>query len=145
MSNHMEAGLEAVKSMGPNGIKIEQVISYRMIADIMVTAIESGYSSAWCEGVTNNTQRKGDAHKPWYDDEAYYAQEDFSFTIREDDEEGDNEVTDHVVGPNVMREALQAMANNSPSHFADLIGNKHDAETADVFLQYLALGEVYYG
>lgn len=123
-------------------ITIEVTVTYRMIADLMVTAIEGGADS-WCVKVENNTPRSDDAYKPWYDDETYYADENFSFTVIEEFDDG--QTLKHDVGPKVLAEGLQAMAQNSPAHFADILNDNHDATTADVFLQYLALGEVIYG
>lgn len=40
---------------------------------------------------------------------------------------------------------LKLMAEKSPRHFGDLLAQNDDAETADVLVQYAALGEVVYG
>ena len=40
---------------------------------------------------------------------------------------------------------LQLMADRYPRHFADFIAGNGDADTADVFLQCVVLGEVVYG
>lgn len=37
------------------------------------------------------------------------------------------------------------MLQESPEHFANIISENDDAETADVFLQYAVLGEIVYG
>jgi len=40
---------------------------------------------------------------------------------------------------------LQLMAQNHPKHFADIVAENDDADTADVFLQCCLMGEVVFG
>jgi hypothetical protein len=51
----------------------------------------------------------------------------------------------HRVSAENFAKAFALMAKNSPDHFADFMSENEDAVTADVFLQYVALGEVVYG
>lgn len=44
-----------------------------------------------------------------------------------------------------IQNALTLMAANHPAAFSDILNDNGDAETADTFLQYLALGKIVYG
>lgn len=44
-----------------------------------------------------------------------------------------------------IRRGLQAMRAGSPEHFADMLGENWDAETADAWLQYCTIGEYVFG
>lgn len=69
----------------------------------------------------------------------------FSFKI---DFENPNEgppYIDKTITPVEIAEGLALMAKSSPKHFATLIADDGDAATADVFLQYVVLGEIVFG
>jgi len=44
-----------------------------------------------------------------------------------------------------LKKGLQRMATEYPKHFADIVNDNDDADTADVLLQLSTLGELRYG
>lgn len=44
-----------------------------------------------------------------------------------------------------LERGLQVMADKCPKHFADLVGETDDADTADAFLQRCLFGQLVYG
>lgn len=44
-----------------------------------------------------------------------------------------------------LLKGLQLMAEKAPRHFANILSEDDDAETADVFLQFVLIGEIMYG
>lgn len=65
--------------------------------------------------------------------------EDFnvSIAVPEDDT--------YYLNPGAIRSGLQIMATKYPRHYADMISENDDADTADVFLQCCLFGEIVYG
>jgi hypothetical protein len=122
-------------------------IPEQRIADLMVTAIETGISRDWCGGVYWHSKDydgdlpQGPDREVWYSlPETYQG----VFTIEILEGEDDDEQS-HIVNREGFEKAFRLMAENHPSHFADFLADNEDADTADVFLQLLALGEVVYG
>ena len=67
----------------------------------------------------------------------------------EDDEEEDSEEEDpnilgYLTKENIIK-GTQLMIFKSPEHFFDLLNDNMDATTADVWFQYVVLGEIVYG
>lgn len=107
--------------------KIE--VTAQSIADMMIGAIEGG-STYWCDHIDT-------ANKDWSKAETY--EKPFAFTVTDDD---DNVyVMDNVS----TQKGLELMANDYPTHFADMMQEQGDAETSDVFFQLCVLGELVYG
>jgi hypothetical protein len=124
-------------------------IPEQRIADLMVTAIEcNDMTSSWCGGVYwKSKDYSGDCpmghdRQVWYSLPETY-EGDFTIDIREWDEDGNER--SHIVNRESFEKAFGEMARRLPSHFADFMADNEDADTADVFLQLLALGEVIYG
>jgi hypothetical protein len=117
-------------------INVPITITGRRIADLMVTAIEGG-SGYWCKQID---LRAGIATaKPWYDDAQLY---EGLFSIALVTDEGE-EVRITNEG---LEKAFQLMAEQfQTSHWSDFLEENEDADTADVFLQLWAFGEVVYG
>ncbi len=122
-------------------------ISSRELSDLLVTAFEGG-SNYWLQSAqltySSRTPRKSER---WYGqpeilDGAY------RFEVGFDDPkkpEGNGEGRKTIV-PIDMQKAMQKFADEQPTFFHDLVGDEHlDADGADVFMQYLVLGEVVYG
>lgn len=107
--------------------KIE--VTAQSIADMMVGAIEGG-SSYWCDHIDLNGHDYSKA-------ETY--EKPFAFTVTED------EVGTTVMDNASVQRGLELMANDYPTHFADMMLDQGDATTSDVFFQLSALGELVYG
>jgi hypothetical protein len=126
-------------------ISIKQEVKLTRIADLLCSALEGG-SSYWCD---INWQRStappkiapeikkefGESkHISWpLSDNGHLCVVDLT-----DDEEYFLDLPLIVVG-------LQAMADKYPKHFADLLNEDEDADTADTFLQCCLFGEERYG
>lgn len=85
--------------------------------------------------------------EPWYADKTFF-ENDFKIEVTYDDpdkEEG-NGSGSKWVGPEEVQRGLTLMAERAPDDLADLVSESSaDANTYDVFMQYVVLGEVVYG
>ncbi len=129
--------------MSKHSFTTEVEIDPQMVADLMVTAIEGG-SNYWVGSIT---LKDNDGHpnhgQPWYSDSALYERA-FHIEVYEMDDMGAlTEV--HYISQHSMQVGLNAMASKAPGHFANVVSDQWDAETADVFLQYVVLGDIVYG
>jgi hypothetical protein len=104
-------------------------VSAQSIADMMIGAIEGG-STGWCGHIDLGGKDYSKA-------ETY--ENPFAFTVTDDD--GDVTVMDNIS----VQKGIELMAGDFPTHFADMMQEEWDAETADVFFQLCALGELVYG
>jgi hypothetical protein len=122
----------------------------------MVTAIEGNHMArSWCNGIYLKgswselyEDRTALVARPWYANPTIYA-DDFLIEIEEIIDESKPltavNLKKHRCTPADFAKALALMAQHSPQHFADFLQENEDIYTADVFLQYVALGEVVYG
>lgn len=128
-------------------IPVSQPITFQAITDLIITWIESGYSS-WVGSFTpvNGYAATSGHSTPWYADLTYWAEGKRAIITfdRADDDEGEQRGKVEV-GVAEIISALSKMAVGSPAHFADFVGDNMDAGTGDTFGQYLCLGEVVYG
>jgi hypothetical protein len=109
------------------------------VANEIIPAFEGG-SNYWIESVE---RIQGPPKLPeganWYENPAFW-ESDFIVAITEDDEKEPKLLT-----PASIQHGLQTMADKFPTHFADMISENGDADTADVFLQCCLFGELVYG
>ncbi len=127
-------------------MKIELEISKQRIADMMVGAIEGG-SAHWCAGVYLKTRMPMSAKAqtgPWYSRPAVYESE-FVIEVHESDDTREEGVAVHSLTRPSFQRGLRLMAKYGGQHFGDMMAETDDATTADVFLQFVALGEIRYG
>jgi hypothetical protein len=113
-------------------------ITSRRIADMFVGAIEGG-STYWCDGFFLKSGGAGN-HRPWYDNPEVYDNPELDIEVMANDDGAITRVTQESI-----KKGLSVMTEKYPEHMADLIGETDDADTADVFLQCVSLGEVIYG
>ncbi len=137
-------------------MKVSFDIPAKRIADLVVTAIEGNHMTrSWCHGIYLKgswaelyEDRTALVVRPWYANLTIYT-DDFLIEIEEIIDEGkaltDANLKKHQCGPADFANAFALMAQHSPHHFADFLQENEDIYTADVFLQYVALGEVVYG
>lgn len=121
----------------------EMSVSADRIADMFVGAIEGG-SNYWCQSLL---LKSGTASGIWYADANLYSQPTLEIEAHFDDpdqSEG-NGAGRFAITPEKIQSGIRKMASDYPSHFADLLLEQDDAETADVFLQCVILGEIVYG
>ena len=77
---------------------------------------------------------------PCYD---YPLQPGGAVSFRAEDGKGKKKTI--VLNLDTITKGLQLMAQHSPRHFANLVNENGDATTGDVFVQYVAFGEIIYG
>ena len=114
-------------------VKTEFEVTNQMVDDLLCTAFEGG-SNYWCDKVTAVDWPEG---AEWASDVLTRGGELIIY------HEGLEE--SNTIGPDDIQPALQKMADDYPKHFTDLINDYADADTADVFLQCITLGEIVYG
>ena len=62
--------------------------------------------------------------------------------IREDDGTAGEIV---ILDIGAIKKGIAVMAEKYPRHYGDMLGDNHDADTADVFLQCCVFGEIVFG
>lgn len=117
-------------------------IDYEDVANLLVGIVESGASSYWCH-IDDSVKPKEWVFKFENDDNEYeslYPLNGGKLVIIDDEEDKTYDLTLEKI-----ERGLVLMANESPDHFADIVNEKGDNATADVFLQYCLLGQIIYG
>jgi hypothetical protein len=114
------------------------------IADLLVGLFENG-ASEWL-GSVDRPDGAAAGHE-WYSSGKFLSQPGWHFFANYDVPDGEE---GEFVGRKIVRlvdleEAIQTMANDYPAHFADILNESDDANTADIFGQLVILGEVVYG
>jgi hypothetical protein len=119
-------------------------VSVNQIAGLICTAFEGG-SGYWLHDAKPTLPIDINPDGIWYSLDSYF-EGDFAFEVEFDDPDSDDgSSATKIIRPADLTPALTLMASKSPRHFADIIQDNHDAITADVFMQYLVLGEIVYG
>lgn len=134
-------------------MQVSLTIPDERIADLMITAIESGdpvttaSRGGWCSGLYWHSKDadppEGDGKTPWYADPAIWAG-DFLIQVIEVDDETTGHETAHLITRTKMEHGLAVMAVKFGQHFGDITGDNIDAATADIFLQCILFGEEKY-
>lgn len=131
----------------PFTVTIPFTLSPRRVADMLIGAFEGG-SSSWVQGAYASNWSCPEGHRtPWYDDETFVASPEFAFEIEYDDPEGEEGAftATKVITQVEIVAGLEKMAKESTGAFSNILNETDDAEDADVFLQYVVLGEIVYG
>lgn len=129
-------------------MKIELEIPSERIANMMVSAMESGdpvttaARGGWCSAI-NNKSRKVFKGNWWYADPSYYEGQ-FVFEIIEVDDETTGHETTHRVNRQRVLDGLRLMAEKFPHLFKHVLEDDTDAPCADIFLQCIIFGEEKY-
>lgn len=105
-------------------------ITNQQIADLFVTAYEGG-SNYWIDHIDP---------RPNYSHPDNYGPNMVPYAVYADDDD-----TAHFVNWNTIQAGLKTMQETYISHWADLIDDNMDADTADVFLQCVCFGKIIYG
>lgn len=115
-------------------------ISYQRLADVMCGAIEGG-STYWCSGFHRET---GPDLPNFYAEAAFYESGEYSIKVTHDDPDGDGQKIT-LIGPTEVEAGVQLMASRFGRHFSNMMTENDDAETSDVLLQCIVLGDIVYG
>jgi hypothetical protein len=135
-------------------MKVTIEVSSQTIADIMITAIESGdpvttaSRGGWCAGIyagskdTKPPKNRTDPRDPWYADPLFW---EHSFVIQVDEVDDETgHITAHFLTEAEFAEGLALLAETYPLVLGDLLGDL-DAAAADSFLQFVTFGRLVYG
>ena len=119
-------------------------ITKDIVTNLMVTAIDSGYSNCWC-GRLELMKPERACDKPWYDDKTLYdINSGVVFEVDEMEDDGTLHKT-HTVTLEDIKTGFHIMENKVPWLFKDIEIDNIDAITADAWLQCVVLGDVIYG
>ena len=142
-------------------VTIEQEVSAQRIADVLVTAFEGG-SNYWyaSEGFKKNLKAseaisKGDDNYesgvPWWGLLANRIQdESINLPIYDIesvcswDDASNWDLLGRITTASISM-AIKIMAEQYPIHFSDMMNDKYDGDTADVFLQLCTMQDVVFG
>lgn len=109
-------------------------ISNQQIADLMVTALEGG-SNYWIDRV----EPRYTCHHDYSEPQNYGPDMVERALFAEDDD------TPYLLNDEAIQNGLRLMPTLCPHHWADVVNDNVDADTADVFLQLCVFGELVYG
>lgn len=107
------------------------------ILDLLICGVEGG-ASYWMT-VEGNWNAGTDG---WLENKI--SKGTLNFSNRQAAEEGEG-VKIRTIDKLSLEAGLQLMAKKYPKHFNDFMNDNEDADTGDVFLQLVVLGELIYG
>lgn len=138
-------------------MKIEIEVSAERIANLMISAIESGdpvttaRKGGWCDGILleshDQARIERDSKGPWYAEPKLYTEPNLKLIVIEitDESKPDGEPKNHFVGLREIGDGLTKLASGKYAHhFGDILSENSDAATADIFLQFVLFGEEKY-
>ena len=130
------------------------LVDWEKVTNAIVGFAENGYSP-WAQRFEHvltqpsmdlASAARGTDKIVWYNDPAFWTGGGEA-TVRYDapeDDEGTFRAIKTIRKPDLVN-GLAIMAEKYPRHFADLLNENDDADTHDVFMQCVVLGEVVYG
>lgn len=133
-------------------LQVEVCIRETMIRDLLITACEGG-ANYWVDEIGRpsftdemmEASRKLD-EEDGFENGPFYNSLLLGSTIYVDfGDEGDGERRRVTINMDHAKSGLEIMSRKYPHHFANILSDNHDAETADVWLQCTCFGELIYG
>jgi len=115
----------------------------KIFEDLLITALEGG-SNYWYYLPEEFNVPEGECLSTWMFKEVMTNSLQVSVCDLEDSEEEDPNILGYLTKENIIK-GTQLMIFKSPEHFFDLLNDNMDATTADVWFQYVVLGEIVYG
>lgn len=124
-------------------VKVEQEISMEQIENLLCSALEGG-SNYWCVVSKYVAPRN---FKNSSEDMAKYKHISYPINVGgalhiEDNEDGKEKGVLNIIA---IKKGLALMAKEQPKHFAEIVNENDDADTADVFLQLCVFGKLIFG
>lgn len=119
-------------------MKVAVEIDDQILEDLFITAFEGG-SNYWAEVKQKTPRGEGSSSERWWRN---IMKKGGTMTIYDAEEEG--EILGRFDLPKVLVGTAK-MAENAPEQFANVLSENYDAETADVWFQFVVLGEIVYG
>lgn len=135
-------------------VSITVAVDWSHITNAITGFVEARYT-AWCRffyyqrnqpsTILADAARDGE-HTIWYNDPSFWTGGGLAVVRFDKPDEGEGECTGlMIIGQGELRRGLELMAEKAPRHFADLLSENDDAETHDVFMQMVILGDIIYG
>ncbi len=135
-------------------LKVEVEVDMEYVANAVVGFVENGYSP-WCDAFNPTLddtttgvlkvlrERKASI---WYSEAEFWTTGGRAIACFDgpEDEEG-TFGSEKTVALADLHQGLRLMSEKSPKHFADLVNENDDADTHDILMQYVILGEIVYG
>lgn len=119
-------------------------IDNQTIEDLLITALEGG-SNYWYYlpdlSMTKKYKEEGQAQAL---SERIFKAVMKGEVVPVHDAEDEEELLGYISKKNIKR-AEKLMKENSPDHYKNALSEDWDAETADVWFQYVVLGEITFG
>lgn len=138
---------------GPR-IQTAVTVDWNKITNALVGFTENGYSQ-WAKtfwivqsqpSINLAATSRGGPRVVWYADPAFWLGGGEATVTYDDPNENEGTFgATKIVNRAALVLGLASMAAKAPRHFADLLNENDDAETHDVFMQYVVLGEIVYG
>lgn len=120
------------------------MVSSRRIFDMFISAFENG-SGYWVNSVEYCGELPLASGLIWYDcPELLMHGPLFEITYDTEDKGEGYGLGRKVIGMEQVQKGIELMARHAPQHFADMVTEKDDMFTADVFLQYVVIGDYVY-
>ena len=113
---------------------MSRILTKQIAADQMTCALEGG-SNYWIDHITPIYE----SHKSYSEPAAYGP----DMTPRHFYVEDDHNAS--LLNWDTLNRGFEVMRDEYPSHWADMVEENGDADTADVFLQCCLFGELVYG
>lgn len=127
------------------GVFVMRVVSWKIIADAMTNAFETGgFASPWLNKVRPTGNE--DAPPLWYAEPGFWANLGLSVTFWHEDPDGEEDSEkETIVNHQALLHGLTAMSLHDARHFAELLDESGDAYTYDSLLQHILFGKAVYG
>lgn len=123
-------------------------IKNEAIQALFVGAFEGG-SNYWVESVKEGSKPKTDKIRNWSHTDIWYYnwqfEKDGSIIVVIDEPIDHSDKVEYTVDRECILKGMDVFAEKYPRHFANVMKENDDAETADVFLQCCLFGELVYG
>lgn len=68
-----------------------------------------------------------------------------TYTVKEFDESDDKVIARYPLNLKTLKKGLEKLASEYPRHWADIVNDNDDADTADAVLQLSTIGTIKYG
>lgn len=134
------------------GVVVSTLVPWSTITNMMISFVESGdpVTRGWCCKVARGS---GDADPgnpdPWYAQEKFWSQPDWTIRVTEFDDVPAGKGTIHRIRNDHFVAALRKLAafddkGSYRHHFDSIVKNDTDAATADIFMQMAVFGQEKY-
>jgi len=121
----------------------EVEVGHQLLEDVVCTAFEGGINY-WCHAVRQGKLPEGRTGESFTSHSRLATTEGGSVELMEFEGES-SPFGEHELGLKELKVGLQLMAQNYPRHFAAVMTENYDGETADSLIQLSVFGRIVYG